>query len=91
MIDAAEDVEEPIDDKPRRRLKPARVEADDTGVAVELKRTLDAIWWGRPVDVPERKRRTVTDRRPAVSNRVEIDTRDSADATGYSSITSTSA
>ena len=42
VIDAAEDVEEPIDDKPRRRLEPARVEPDDAGVAVELKRALDA-------------------------------------------------
>ena len=46
MIDAAENVEEPINDKPRRRLKPAWVEADDTGVAVELKRALDAVFWG---------------------------------------------
>ena len=78
MIDAAEDVEEPVHDEPRRRLEPARVEPDDTGVAVELERALDAVCRARPADVPERNRSTVTDRRPAVSNRVEIETRDSA-------------
>jgi hypothetical protein len=41
VIDAAKDVKEPIDDKPRRRLERGGVEPDEAGVAVKLKRALD--------------------------------------------------
>ncbi len=41
VIDAAENVEQPIDDKPRCRLEPARVEPNKAGVAMKLKRPLD--------------------------------------------------
>ena len=84
VIDTAEDMEEPVHDEPRRGLEPARVEPDETRVAVELERALDARR-ARPSESrgtsfgrAGSNRSTVTDRRPAVSNRVEIEIRDSA-------------
>ena len=91
VIDTAEDMEEAVHDEPRRGLEPARVEPDETRVAVELEGALDLVCRARPSDVPDRNRSTVTDRRPAVSKRVEIESRESGEVTGYSSSTSTNA
>ena len=46
VIDATEDVEEPVHDESRRGLEPARVEPDEPRVAVELKCPLDALLQG---------------------------------------------
>jgi hypothetical protein len=41
VIDAAEDMKEPVGDEARGGLEPPRVEPDEARVAVELK---DALW-----------------------------------------------